>query len=327
MRRDGGRMAVGKAIIQFASATVLYTTLVFFTPAALVSILLCVFLGFNLAIMGFNIMHEGGHQSFSKHTWLNMVSGHFLNLLGGNIYYWKIKHNINHHTHTNIEGLDSDIDVRPFMRLHKNQPHYRIHRFQHIYWVFLYGMSYLAWIFYEDFQKYFSGKVAQRSSRKSLPIKEHIIFWVSKILYAIAYILAPILVAGWLPWLVGFIIVTFVCGVTTSIVFQLAHVVEGTKFHHPQGEGLRKDWALQQVASTSNFATSSKTLYWLLGGLNFQIEHHLFPRISHIHYPAISEFVKQSCKECGIAYNEFKSLFKAIRSHVLHLHRLGKLTP
>lgn len=327
LKRDGGRKLMRKGIIQFASAAVLYTTLVFFTPGVVLSVILCILLGLSLAIIGFNIMHEGGHQSFSKHLWINEVSAYFLNILGGNSYYWKIKHNINHHTYTNIEGLDSDIDVRPFMRMHKDQPLHPFHRFQHIYWVLLYGISYLVWVFYEDFQKYFSGRISKRSSRKKLPVKEHLIFWASKIFYVSCYIIIPVLVTGWLSWLIGFMIVTFVCGLAISIVFQLAHVVEGTQFHPSDATHRRQDWAVHQVISTSNFATSSKTLHWLLGGLNFQIEHHLFPRISHIHYPAISQFVKQACAECGIVYNEFTSVFNAIRSHILHLHRLGRLTP
>jgi linoleoyl-CoA desaturase len=316
-----------KGLVQVLIATGLYTVLVFFTPPAWLAIIMCIVLGLNLSVIGFNLMHEGGHQSFSKHAWINTISAYFLNVMGGNTYYWKIKHNVNHHTYTNIEGMDSDIDVKPFMRLHEGQPLRAYHRFQHIYWVVLYGISYLVWVFYEDFQKYVSGKVSVNSARKKIARKEHYIFWFTKVMYVTVYMVIPILVVGWLPWLIGFLIITFVCGLSISIVFQLAHVVEGTSFHSATEGGVKssQEWAVHQIASTSNFATSSQSLYWLLGGLNFQIEHHLFPRISHIHYPAISVLVKDICRKSGIVYHEHPSMMDAIVSHIVHLHKLGRV--
>jgi linoleoyl-CoA desaturase len=314
-----------KSILQVLSSGVMYSILVFFTPSVPLAVILCILLGFNLAVIGFNVMHEGGHQSFSKYSLVNNASAYFLNVLGGISYFWKIKHNINHHTYTNIEGMDSDIDVKPFMRLHEGQPLHSYHRFQHLYWIFLYGISYLAWVFYEDFLKYFSNKVSAISKKETLPLKEHVVFWVTKLMFVAAYIVVPIIMIGFVPWLVGFLIITFVCGLTTSIVFQLAHVVEGTHFHVPelQDGDTNHEWAIHQVISTANFATSSKSLHWLLGGLNFQIEHHLFPRVSHIHYPAISKFVKEACRESGVTYHEYRSMFEAITSHLIHLRKLG----
>lgn len=321
----GNRKLYRKSILQVLSAAALYVILVFFTPEALPALLLCVILGFNLAVVGFNVMHEGGHQSFSKYKWVNDVSAYSLNVLGGISYYWKIKHNINHHTFTNIEGMDSDIDVKPFMRLHEGQPWRPYHRFQHLYWVGLYGISYLAWIFYEDFVKYFSRKVPGNSGISQLPLREHLIFWFTKIMYVASYVMIPVMMVGFLPWLIGFLIITMICGLTTSIVFQLAHVVQGTQFHMPANQAAegKQEWAVHQVISTANFATSSRSLHWLLGGLNFQIEHHLFPRISHIHYPVISNYVKQACRKAGVTYHEYRSMADAIVSHLTHLRKLG----
>ncbi|NJN41850.1 MAG: acyl-CoA desaturase [Flammeovirgaceae bacterium] len=323
----GNRKLYFKGALQVATAVALYIWLVFFTPIPIVSIMLCVLLGLNLAVIGFNVMHEGGHHSFSRIKWINNVSAYSLNVLGGNSYFWKIKHNVNHHTYTNIEGMDSDIDVKPFMRLHEGQPRRAYHRFQHIYWVFLYGISYLVWIFYDDFQKYFSGKISTNSERKKIGIKRHLIFWTSKLMYIGMYMVLPVIIIGWLPWLIGFLIITFVCGLAISIVFQLAHVVEGTQFNsaHFQDEKAKQEWAIHQIATTANFSTSSKVLYWLLGGLNFQIEHHLFPRVSHIHYPQISLLVKEACREYNIVYNEYTTMFKAIASHLVHLRKLGSV--
>lgn len=326
LRKSGGRKVYFKGTLMIGSAALLYIVLVFFTPIAPISIFLCILLGLNLAVIGFNVMHEGGHGTFSRHHWVNRASAYLLNVLGGNAHYWSIKHNIGHHTYTNIEGMDSDIDVRPFMRLHEGQPLRWYHRYQHIYWVILYGISYLAWVFYDDFVKYFTGKTTPYAKRKRLSFKEHAIFWFTKLTYMGVYMVIPILVVGWLPWLTGFLIVCFTCGLAISIVFQLAHVVEGTEFHNlEEGEGKSShEWAVHQIRTTSNFGTSNKLLYWLMGGLNFQIEHHLFPRISHIHYPAISKLVKETCREYNIIYNEYSSMFKAIVSHLVHLRRLGR---
>lgn len=319
----GNKKLLWKAITQLASCALLYVILVFFTPAPLVAIALCLLLGINVAVVGFNVMHEGGHQTFSRHSWMNTLSALTLNLMGGNAYYWKQKHNVNHHTYTNVEGLDSDIDIKPFMRLHSQQPHYWYHRFQHLYWVVLYSISYLVWVFYEDFVKYTSGKISANSRKTRMPRREHYIFWLSKLAYVALYIAIPIAVAGWIPWLTGFLLVTLMCGLTTAIVFQLAHVVEVTQFHEAATES-HYEWPVHQMVSTANFATRSHLLHWLLGGLNFQIEHHLFPRISHVHYPVINRYVKEISAEYKVVYNEYTSLLQAMASHLKLLHRLGR---
>jgi linoleoyl-CoA desaturase len=322
-KRSGNLKLYVKSTIQSVATIGIYFSLLFLHPAPWLAVLLCIMMGLCLAVLGFNIMHEGGHSAFSSRTWVNGVAAYFLNILGGNTYFWKIKHNVNHHTWTNIEGVDSDIDVRPFMRLHREQPHHKLHRFQHLYFVILYGISYAAWVFYEDFLKYFTGKVAMHMPAKRISLKEHVVFWVTKLCYIFFYLVLPIMIWGWLPALIGFSIVSFTTGLAISIVFQLAHVVEGTTFPTPEKNKIQNEWAVHQVATTSNFATHSRLLFWLLGGLNFQIEHHLFPRVSHIHYPAISRIVRQVCNEYNIVYNEHRSLLAAVRSHLTYLRMLG----
>lgn len=315
-----------KSIIQIASAITMYVILVFFTPDPILAILLCCIFGINLGAIGFNIMHEGGHMSFSRHTWLNQTSSYFLNVLGGNIYFWKIKHNLNHHTYTNIEGMDSDIDIGPFMRVHEEQKRRWFHRFQHIYCFLLYGISYFVWVFYEDFVKYFSGKASKASPIRKMAVKEHIVFWASKLFYTGLFIVIPIFFAGFVNTIIGFSVMLFVIGLSISIVFQLAHVVEHTQFPTPDPTSnmIEQEWAIHQVSTTANFSTKSKIVSWLVGGLNFQVEHHLFPKISHVHYPKINQFVKETCEEFNIKYNEYGSMYSAIQSHLTHIKKLGK---
>ena len=321
----GNRKLYIKSITLVITAIGIYTVLLALTLPIWLSCLLCVLLGVNFAAIGFNIMHEGGHQSFSKSTWLNNVSAYTLNMLGGTIYFWKQKHNIDHHTYTNIDGLDHDIDVK-FMRMHAEQPHRWFHRFQFAYWFVLYGISYIAWVLFQDFEKYFSGKMGRQAARKIMPLREHVIFWATKVGYAAVYFVIPIIAVGWLPALIGWLIAGVSCGFCLAVVFQLAHVVEATQFPiADEGSGkIEQEWMVHQLSTTANFATRSRTVSWLLGGLNFQVEHHLFPRISHVHYPAINKLVKATCQEFGVTYLEHRTMAGAFLSHLRHIYRLGR---
>jgi linoleoyl-CoA desaturase len=322
--RTGGPRLFMKGLFIALSAAVLYVILVFFTPITPVAIILCCLFGASLAAIGFNIMHEGGHGSFSKYKWLNDVSAYSLNMVGGTIHFWKQKHNIDHHTYTNIEGMDHDIDVK-FMRLHEEQPKHWYHKFQHVYWVLLYGISYMAWILYQDFEKYFSGRMGRAGKARDMALKEHFIFWSTKTAYIFIYLVLPVIMVGWVETLVGFLIAGVVCGFSISIVFQLAHVVEETQFPEAD-EGtnkIEKEWAVHQINTTANFATRNRVISWLLGGLNFQVEHHLFPGISHIHYPQINKLVQETCREFNVVYLEHRTMGRAFISHLLHIKKLG----
>jgi linoleoyl-CoA desaturase len=319
---SGGRELFFKGCLLLLSAIGIYITLVFFTPNILVSILLCALFGCNLAFIGFNIMHEGGHGSFSKYKWLNKISAYSLNALGGTIFFWRQRHNIEHHTYTNIAGLDHDIDIR-FMRMHEEQSRKKYHRFQHLYWVILYGISYMVWILFQDFEKYF--KMARANDPRKFSRKEQVIFWITKVLYIMVYFVIPILAVGFLKAFIGFLIAGVVCGFSISTVFQLAHVVEGTQFPQADKESnkIEKEWAVHQIGTTANFATKSRIVSWFLGGLNFQVEHHLFPGISHVHYRQLNKLLKETCKEFNITYLEHKTMFSAFYSHIIHIKKLG----
>lgn len=303
----------------------MYIWLVFFTPGILLSIALCTLLGFTLAGIGFNVMHDSAHGSFSKYTWINNMMGYSLNLLGGDVNLWKTKHNLVHHSFTNIEGMDDDIDIKPVMRLNLHQKRYWIHRFQHIYAFIFYATNYLFWVYYFDYKKYFSGKIGTVPIRK-FPLSHHIIFWVSKVVNLLAFVIVPMWFAGVVPTLIGYGIVTLVCGTVIAIVFQLAHIVEETHFDERPTTNVKyeKEWAVHQIATTSNFATGSKLVHWFTGGLNHQVEHHLFPRISHVHYPALSVIVRETCEKFGITYHEHRTVMQAVRSHVVHLRDIGR---
>lgn len=315
-----------KTIILVCLLACLYTWLVFFTPSSILfSLLLCAVVGFLFAAIGFNVMHDGAHGSYSTKSWLNNIMAYTLELMGGSSYMWKFKHNVAHHSFTNIEGMDEDIDILPFMRVNKGQKRYWVHRFQHIYSFLLYGLSYFSWIYINDLKKYFNHKVGKNVPIPKMSAMDHFIFWSTKLGYLAIFVAIPIWQVGFIDTVIGYGFLVFICGIVISTTFQLAHVNEDTAFIVPQGDKftIENEWAIHQINTTTNFATKQKWHNWFWGGLNFQIEHHLFPRISHIHYPEISKIVKQTCKEFNVTYNEFPTVVSAIYSHLLHLKTLG----
>lgn len=292
----------------------------------LTGILLCLMLGLALASIGFNVMHDACHGSYSSRKWVNELMGLTLNALGGNAFIWKFKHNVIHHTYTNVDGIDDDIAKMPFMRSCPSQKWKPAHRFQHLYVNVFYALSSFLWVSLLDFVKYFGRKVVNTPLQK-MDAKEHFIFWLSKALYIFFYAVLPIYCVGWQAWFWGFTFMHLALGFSLAIVFQLAHVVEDAQFVHIEANEtvkLEEQWAVHQVKTTANFAPRNKIISWYVGGLNFQVEHHLFPRISHIHYPAINPIVRRICAEFGIPYNEFPTMAHAIGSHFRTMRNLGR---
>ncbi len=314
-----------KAILLWTLYIALYIHVIFFPPVLWLAIAECVFMGALTAAIGFNVMHDGSHGSFSKSKFWNKVAASSVNALGASVIMWNNKHNIVHHTYTNIDGIDDDIEIKPLLRMCPSQKKYKIHRFQHIYVWLLYTQLLIIWVFATDYQKYFSKKVGMVPIKK-MTTYEHLAFWIAKAGYYFMMIVLPIMLLGFIKWLVGFLIIAMVAGFVLSIVFQLAHTVEHTSFPVPEkvSNKIENEWALHQLSTTANFATKNKLISWLVGGLNFQIEHHLFPKISHIHYPAISKIIKQTCAEFGIKYMEYPKMRHAIVSHAAHLKQMGR---
>jgi linoleoyl-CoA desaturase len=325
IKATGNFKLFSKAILLVSLLVVTYIHLVFYTPSTFFAILECVVFGGLIAAIGFNVMHDGSHGSFSKYAWLNHLASSSISVLGASRFMWGMKHVTIHHTYTNIDGVDDDIEVGVFMRMAPTQKYYSMHRFQHIYFWFLYMLLYIFWIFFADYKKYFSKKIGNISF-KSMSLAEHIEFWSVKIYHVVAFVVLPIYMVGWVSWLVGFLIATMFAGFVLSIVFQLAHTVEDTEFPiatQPDNK-MPDEFAAHQIQTTANFATKNKLVSWLVGGLNFQIEHHLFPKISHVHYPAISKIVKQACEDFKLNYIEYPTVLSAIKAHFNFVKQMSK---
>jgi linoleoyl-CoA desaturase len=325
VKKTGNWKLYIKSLTLVPAAIGLYLFLLFAHLAIIPGILISGLLGFVLASIGFNIMHDACHGSYSRKPWINNIMGLSLNMLGGNAFIWKFKHNIIHHTYTNIDGIDDDIAKSPVMRQCESQKWVKAHRFQHIYVVILYAISSFAWVSMMDFSKYFKQKIHNTSLQK-MDISEHIIFWLSKAMYVIFYIAVPVHFVGWQAWAIGFTCMHITLGLTLALVFQLAHVVEHAEFVFAPGiepQKIEEEWAIHQVRTTANFAPRNKIVSWFVGGLNFQIEHHLFPKVSHVHYPAIAPIVREVCNKHDVHYNEFKTMGSAVASHFRMMKSLG----
>jgi linoleoyl-CoA desaturase len=288
-------------------------------------LLLSGLLGFTLASIGFNVMHDACHGSYSSKKWVNNLLGLTLNALGGNAFIWKFKHNVIHHTYTNVDGIDDDIAKSPLMRQCYTQKWVPAHRFQHIYVILVYAISSFAWVFLMDLNKYFSKRIVNTPLQK-MDMREHFMFWISKAMYVLFYIAIPVMLVGWQSWAIGFAAMHVMLGFTLAIVFQLAHVVEHAEFElaGKDPKVIENEWAIHQVLTTANFAPRNKVISWFVGGLNFQVEHHLFPRISHVHYPALSKIVKEACAKFDLPYNEYDTMSAAVASHFRMMRNLGR---
>lgn len=291
-------------------------------------LLLSVIIGIGMAGVGMNVMHDGNHGSYSSKEWINRLMGSSIYILAGNVYNWKVQHNVLHHTYTNIHGHDEDLDAGRIIRFTKHAEWRRFHKFQHFYSLFLYGLLTLNWAITSDFRQmksYLKRKLSYGEFPN--PTKEWSVLIITKLIYIFIWIVLPIILLdiSWWKVFIGFFAMHYTAGLILSMVFQLAHVVEDVETPMPDQDGSMKNtWAIHQLFTTANFSTKNRIVNWFTGGLNHQVEHHIFPHISHIHYTKIAKIVKETAKEFNLPYYEYKSTRKAIISHFKHLRDLGK---
>lgn len=312
-----------KTIILYTLLFSTYYILVFGSIPWWAYILFCIALGIEKAGIGFCVMHDAIHKSYSPYPWLNYVMGLSLNFLGANNVLWFVKHNIIHHTYVNIHGYDEDIEAKPLLRMHDDQPWLPIHRYQHKpwYWRSVYSLLYFQWIWYNDYKKYFTRKILFMKGIH-FSFSDHIVFWMSKLLNIFLFVVVPIFYHGVGMWAIGYTIVLTTTSLLIATVFQLAHVVSGLQ--HPTKDTAEGDWYVHQIVTTADFAVGNKFLTWFLGGLNFQREHHLFPRVSHVHYPALRKELLPVYKKWDIPIVEYETMSLAVQAHVAELKRLSE---
>src|SRR5216684_8884200 len=272
-----------------------YVLLVFVVGAWWLALPLAISLGLSMAALGFNVQHDGSHRAYSNRSWINQIMASTLDLLGGSSYVWARKHNTIHHSYANITGHDDDIDIGFFGRLSPHQKRLRFHGFQHFYLWPLYGLLPIKWQVYDDFRDVATGRIGRQ---KLAPPKgwDLVIFIGGKVVFFTLALAIPLLLHPAWVVLLFWVGVTFVQGEVLSVVFQLGHCVEEAAFPLPRPDTGRMEaaWAVHQVETTVDFARDSRLITWFIGGLNYQIEHHLFPRICHLHYPALATLVEET---------------------------------
>jgi len=284
-------------------------------------------LGIVTAGIGFSVMHDANHGAYSRNKYVNAVLGYVINFIGGFSINWKIQHNTLHHSFTNVHGADEDIDAGKLLRLSPEQEHHWFHRFQHIYAWFLYSLMTHMWITTKDFRQLVryrnNGLLEQHEISFGWAFAELLLI---KVLYYIYLLVIPLVFspAAWWVTLIGFAIMHFALGFLLGCVFQTAHVMESSMFPGTDEEGtLEHNWAEHQLMTTTNYAPNNRLLSWFVGGLNYQVEHHLFPNICHTHYRRISEIVKETAEEFNLPYHTLPSFRSALRIHWRMLRQLG----
>lgn len=324
-RHANGAM-IFKIAVLFGTLISAYLCLMLITLPGWAMLTLAVLIGFTSALIGLNVCHDAIHGSLFKSSKWNKFFGLTFNFVGANAYVWSITHNQLHHTYTNIPEADEDVDAVPGVRTSPTLKRRWFHRFQHIYAFLLYGLATVSWVFLKDYKKMFAKKLGNRE-RSNHPVKEYVTLFAFKLVYYAVFVVTPYLVLdvhwGWI--LGGFLLSHWVEGITLALIFQLAHIVEGPQFPIPNDEGKVEDnWAVHQLRTTANFARGSYAAFWLCGGLNYQVEHHLFPGICHIHFRSISKIVKSTAEEFGLPYFENKTFIGAIGSHIRMLKAFGR---
>ena len=328
LNRNGNTEMVLKTVFMFSLYIIPYLLIITSTvTGAWAMFALCVIMGIAIGGIGLSVMHDANHGAYSSKPWVNNLLGLSLNIVGGNAFNWKVQHNVLHHTYTNIHDVDEDISPRGVLRLSPHGEWNSFHRFQHLYAWFFYGLMTIVWVLVKDYArivKYQKDGLVKK--QKANIVTEWTILLLSKAIYVLYIFIVPALVlsVGWWQILIGFLVMHYIAGFILAIIFQPAHVIDGTEYPLPDQEGkMDNSWAIHQLHTTTNFANKSRIFSWYVGGLNFQVEHHLFPGVCHVHYRKISGIVETTAREFGLPYKAERTFVGALRGHALLLKQLG----
>ncbi|MFO0594443.1 MAG: acyl-CoA desaturase [Myxococcaceae bacterium] len=308
-----------KAAVWLGSTFAALAVLVLVPMPAWLGVILSLSAGFGIAQVGFNVGHDAIHGSLSSKSWVNALFARSFDVMGASSRMWNWAHNVVHHTYTNVPGTDHDLEPGFYLHFYRHQRRGYLHRFQHIYAWVLYTLTMVVWVFKKDF--------VQLVERGPATTRRDVIDVIAgKVLHFALWLGVPMLFSPWAWWqvLIGYALMLAVTGFSAAVVFQMAHVVEGPAFPTPHDGRFDDDFVTHQLKTTANFAPGSAVATFFTGGLNHQVEHHLFPRICHIHYPAIAPLVEAVAKKHGVPYHANPTFLGAVASHVRLLKALGR---
>lgn len=327
LTRHGNAGMVVKTVVMLTLYIVPFLSIVLFFQNPWLIFVMWILMGFGMAGIGLGVMHDANHGAYSKNQAVNKVLGYVIAIIGGHDVNWRIQHNVLHHTYTNITGMDEDINPGKVMRFSPHETRRAAHKFQHIYAWFLYGMMTILWATTKDFKQIFRYKKLELLETQNVKFGTSLtILILTKVVYYSVILGLPLIFSPMVWWgtVICFFLMHFICGVILGAIFQPAHVVPSSNYPLPDASGnIEADWAVNQLYNTANFAPGARLFSWYVGGLNYQVEHHLFPNICHIHYRKISEIVRATAMEYNLPYNSQKTFGKALSLHTKMLYNLG----
>lgn len=324
--QKANRKMVIKTIFMLALYLVPFFFILSDVSSTAIFLLLWFIMGLGMAGIGLSIMHDANHGAYSDNKKVNTFLGRLLDFVGGSAVNWKIQHNVLHHTYTNIDGLDEDIGHDKFFRCSPKNKFHKYHRYQHYYAWFFYSLMSLFWSIAKDIKQTIRYNKMGLLKGQGTTFKKEITWLIFQKIFYFSYIIVLPLFLTSISFayiLLGFVIMHLTAGLILGCIFQPAHVMETCEFPMPKDGKIENNWAIHQFLNTTNFAPDSKIFSWLVGGLNFQIEHHLFPGICHVHYKDISVIVKQTAQEYGVPYYSKPTFLGALWDHAKMLKLLG----
>ncbi len=295
----------------------------------------CVSLALSMAAVGFNIQHDANHNAFfptrgsKRLTGANRAAGWSIHAIGASSQRWIDGHVFAHHGSPNVVGKDADIELSVFARLAPAQTRHPWHRLQHLYLWPLYGFTAVSIIVADVVSTVTESFTGDRRGRRPTA-GDYTVLMATKAIFLVAMLGVPLLMHPFWVVAVGATTVLAITGVILGVVFQLAHAVTEAAFceaaDRPEG-----GWHEWQVRTSVDFChgggVADRLLTWYIGGLNYQTEHHLFPRLPHTVYPVIAPVVAEACAAHSIPYHVQPSLRLALRSHYRHVRELGRPLP
>ncbi len=308
-----------------------YSVLVFASVGVAVRVLSAIVLAFAVVAIATGVMHDGNHGAFSRSKRVNRMAGYTLDLLGGSSWLWRVKHHTLHHANTNVVGVDTDIDQAPFARMAPQQPWRRWHRYQHIYIWFLYGIMTMRWFLVGDFLALARNRVGTQTLPTRNRRRQVAGLFAGKAVHLGLAIIIPLALHPWWAVLAFYLAVSWSVGVLLAVVFQLAHCVEDAEFVTSNDHVRGRHFADHQLRTTLDVRCRvpgvRRVVRFMMGGLDYQIEHHLAPALPHTIYPLLARRVRAECDALGLPYQCHDSVTAALQSHARWLKHLGTTPP
>lgn len=284
------------------------------------------FLGFVNISIAFNIVHDACHGAYSSNPKVNKVLGYSMNFIGGNAYLFTMMHNA-HHAFVNIRGIDVTLETHGLFRFTPAEPYKKVHRWQHIYTPILYSLAMLQWTVMKDFKWMFAETNIGNNKGIKHPKSEIWILLVSKAFYFGVTLALPMifLSAPWWVVLLCWINMHILPGATFAFIFQVTHVFDGTCYPVPDKDGsIENNYAIHVLETTADFSRKKPIANWWMGCINIHVIHHVLPKVCHVHYPALTQILKDTADEYGVRYQENKNFWIALKKHMAMLKHLSK---